>query len=168
MASLNHLASVYKLNIYQMVVSFGCFISQVNPTSILTFIICDLSIQIVTITPTIPARQNRRGWPKIRFWLPAEIQLLNREECEIQLEGMKPVTLQLKATCPETGATEGLKVIVPHISYRHSRWFWNNQPDFPIIWVGIRLSLLVRFVSNFSAEFNLTSKNKRYNLPTFH
>lgn len=79
----------------------------------------------------------------ISFWLPAEIQLVNRDKCEIQLEGIKPITLQLKATCPETGATEGLKVIIPDIFYRHSRCFWNNQPDFPTIWVRRRLGRVV-------------------------
>jgi len=103
----------------------------------LKIIICDSTVKTITITPTIPARKNYRGWPKISFWLPKEIQLVNRDMCEVQLQGIKPITLDIKATCPEfeTGATEGLKVIVPHISNRHSRWFWNNQPDFPTAWV---------------------------------
>ena len=103
----------------------------------LTFITCGLSVETITITPTIPARKNGREWPKICFWLPAEIQLLDRDECEIQLEGVKPITLRIKATCPEIGATEGLKVIILQISYGHSSWFWNNQPYFPTIWVRI-------------------------------
>lgn len=73
----------------------------------------------------------------ISFWLPKEIQLVNRNKCEIPLKGITPITLEIKATCPEfeNGATEGLKVIVPHISNRHSRWFWNNQAELPAIWV---------------------------------
>ena len=72
----------------------------------------------------------------ISFWLPKEIQLVNREKCEIKLKGITPVRLELKATCPEfeNGASEGLKVIIPHISNRHSR-FWNNQPELPTILV---------------------------------
>ena len=101
------------------------------------FIICDSTVKTITITPTIPARYHGfREWPIISFWLPKEIQLVNRDMCEVQLQGIKPITLEIKATCPEfeTGATEGLKVIVPHMSNRHSP-FWNNQPDFPTAWV---------------------------------
>ena len=121
-----------------MMFFFACSLSQVHPTSILTFITCGLSVTTITITPTIPARENKRGWPTISFWLQAEVQLVNRDKCEIRLERIKPITLQIKATCPETGATEGLKAILPHISNKHSRWFWNNQPDFPTMWVRRR------------------------------
>lgn len=81
----------------------------------------------------------------ISFWLPKEIQLVNRDKCEIPLKGIKPITLQIKATCPVTGVTEGLKVIIPHISNKHSQWFWNNQPDLPIIWV--RRQIMFRFIT---------------------
>lgn len=126
-----------------MIFFFVCSLSQVHPTSIMTFITCGLSVKTITITPTIPARLNKRGWPKISFSLPSEIQLVNRDDCEIQLEGIKPITLQIKATCPETGTTEGLKALLPHISNKHSRWFWNNEPDFPTVWVRGRLSRVV-------------------------
>ena len=78
----------------------------------------------------------------ISFWLPKEIQLVNRDQCEIPLKGTTPIKLEIKATCPEfeNGATAGLKVIVPHISNRHSRWFWNNQPELPTIWVRQKIN----------------------------
>ena len=78
----------------------------------------------------------------ISFWLPPEIQLVNEAKCEIELQGTKPITLQLKATCPTTGVTEGVKAIIPHVSNYHSRYFWNPQEaDLPAIWVCAYLFL---------------------------
>jgi len=148
---LNHLVSGNKKITYQMIFFFVCSISQVHPTSIMTFITCGLSVKTITITPTIPARLNKRGWPKISFWLPLEIQLVNRDDCEIQLEGIKPITLQIKATCPDTGATEGLKALLPQISNKHSHWFWNNHPEFPTVWVCRRLTRVV-FMKSINRE----------------
>lgn len=71
----------------------------------------------------------------ISFWLPPELQLVNKDKCEIPLQGTKPITLQLKATCPATGATEGLKAIIPHISNYHSLNYWDPRADLPTIWV---------------------------------
>ena len=130
---------VYKKTEHISITTFfsRCSLLQVHPTSMLTFIICNYTVRTITLTPTIPARYDEyREWPMISFWLPKEIQLVNREKCEIPLKGITPVRLELKATCPEfeNGASKGLKVIIPHISNRHSR-FWNNQPKLPTIWV---------------------------------
>lgn len=119
----------------------SCSSLQVYPrATTLTFTTCSLSITTITITPTIPARQNAQlDWPVISFWLPNEIQLVDNErQCEIQLRGTEPISLRIKATCPAAGATEGLKAIVPHISNLHSTFWDRRKVGLPTIWVRRR------------------------------
>ena len=115
--------------------------SQFYPrTTRLNFITCGLSISTITITPTIPARQNEdEKWPKISFWLPREIQLVDQSQCDTELRGTQKITLRIKATCPAAGATEGLKAIIPYIANLHSR-VWNSKVNLPTIWVCRQMS----------------------------
>lgn len=95
---------------------------------------CSLSIQTITLTPKIPARRNALGkWPKVKFWLPIEIQLIDKRQCEVQLEGTKSVSIKIKATCPDGQVTEGLKAIVPQMEI-HSK-LWHPKTGLPTIWV---------------------------------
>jgi len=115
------------------------FCSQFYPrTTRLNFftqVTCDLSISTITITPTIPARQNEgKEWPKISFWLPREIQLVDQSQCDIELRGTQKITLRIKPTCLAAGATEGLEAIIPYIASLHSR-VWNSKVSLPTIWV---------------------------------
>ena len=129
--TLHHLN--YKLKFF-----FSCSSLQVYPrATTLTFTTCNLAITTITITPTIPARQNNNlVWPMISFWLPKEIQLVDNErQCEIQLRGTEPISLKIKATCPAAGATEGLKAIVPHISNFHSNFWHLRKVGLPTVWV---------------------------------
>lgn len=122
----------------ERILFFSCSPSQVYPrATTLTFTTCSLSITTITITPTIPARQNSRSnWPMISFWLPKEIQLVdNEDQCELELRGTTPILLRIKATCPAAGATEGLKAIVPHISTLHSKFWHLDKVGLPTIWV---------------------------------
>ena len=113
--------------------------SQVYPrTTILQLQSCDLSIQQITFTPTIPAREHEIfGYPKFYFWLPDEVQLVNQQQCEIELKGTTPVTLNIKATCPQsTQISSGLRAIVPQRSQIHDQfWF---RAHLPTVWVRIQ------------------------------
>lgn len=116
----------------------ACFLPQVYPrATTFTLTTCSLSITNFTITPTIPARRDKNGiWPKISFWLPKEIQLVNNDEqCEIELRKTESVLLEIKTTCPATGVSEGLKAIVPHISGLHFNSVWTTDVGLPTIWV---------------------------------
>lgn len=118
-----------------------CLLCQVYPkNTIFTLTACSLTIHTITLTPTIPVRQNNDSkWPMISFWLPPEIQLLD-EQCEIALKGKTSVTLKIKATCPTTEVTEGLKAITPHISVIHSKT-WHPKVYFPTIKVHSKFNL---------------------------
>jgi len=113
---------------------------QVYPrATTFTLTTCSLSITSFTITPTIPARRDRNGqWPKISFWLPEEIQLINNDDqCVIELRETESVLVEIKTTCPATGVSEGLKAIVPHISDLHFSNVWRTDVGLPTIWVRV-------------------------------
>lgn len=96
--------------------------------------ICSLNIHTITLIPKIPARKNSDGlWPKVKFWLPYETQLVDNKQCGIQLEGTKNVSIAIKATCPDGQVTEGLKAIVPQMEI-HST-LWHPKTGLPTIWV---------------------------------
>ena len=69
----------------------------------------------------------------VKFWFPKEIQLVDNNQCGVQLEGTKNVSIEIKATCPDGQVTEGLKAIVPQMKV-HSK-FWHPQTGLPTIWV---------------------------------
>lgn len=95
---------------------------------------CSLSIQTITFIPKIPARKNANGdWPVVKFWFPKEIQLVDNNQCGVQLEGTKNVSIAIKATCPDGQVTEGLKAIVPQMEL-HST-LWHSKTGLPTIWV---------------------------------
>ena len=111
--------------------------SQVYPrTTILQLQSCDLSIQQITFTPTIPAREHEI-FGYLKFWLPDEVQLVNQQQCEIELKGTTPVILNIKATCPQnTQIPTGRRAIVPQISQIHDT-FWLHA-HLPTVWVLIQ------------------------------
>jgi len=89
---------------------------------------------VITITPTIPVRRTIRGLPKITFAAPPEVDILD-SSCEVELkEGIKPVTVTIKAACKQTGVTKRLKPIIPSIFFQNSA-FWNAGVGLPTIWV---------------------------------
>ena len=118
---------------------YARFLLQVYPRAkamILTPCDDDLSITTFNITPTIPARRDYlEQLPKISFWIPPEIQLVNRNQCQITLEGTKSILLEVKPRCPAPKATEGLKAIVPHFSDLHRSHNWSPNSSLPTIWV---------------------------------
>ena len=128
--------------------------SQVYPrTTILQLQSCDLSIQQITFTPTIPAREHEIfGYPKFYFWLPDEVQLVNQQQCEIEFRGTTPVTLNIKATCPQnTQIATGLRAIVPQISEIHPYWF---RAHLPTVWVRIQnIRTIKKETKNFKAVY---------------
>ena len=105
--------------------------------------ICDPENHHITITPTIPVRGTVRGLPKISFHAPPEVDIL-QDSCEVELaEGIKPMTITIKAAC-ERDVTEGLKPIIPRISTRNSR-FWSHKAGLPTIWVCISIYVDMKF-----------------------
>ena len=60
--------------------------------------------------------------------------MIKSSQCGIQLQGKKNFTLQLKAICPTSGVSGGLKAIVPFISDLIP--VWNADISFPKIWVS--------------------------------
>ena len=88
----------------------------------------------ITITPTVPVRPDpsgRRGFPKITFYAPPEVDIL-RDSCEVTLlGGIQPVNITIKATCGGP-VTAGLKRIIPVIIEKNSN-FWGAGPRLPTI-----------------------------------
>jgi len=96
---------------------------------------CNTEHHIITITPTIPIRPTIRGLPKITFAAPLEVDILD-SFCEVTLlEGITPVTVTVKAACNQDGVTEGLKPIIPRISYANSPFWHPDTVGLPTIWV---------------------------------
>lgn len=132
-----HLSKLYKPKTLNYIARFPL---QVYPRSTtFTLTTCSLSITTFNITPTIPARKDLIGeWPKINFYLPKEIVLVNNEDqCKISLQGTKTISLQIRTACPAPGGTQGLKAIVPRISdlHIHKSRFWDVSISLPTIWV---------------------------------
>jgi len=102
---------------------------------------CALSMKEITITPTIPIRRTMRGLPKIMFWTPPDVDLLDtKSSCEIELpEGMNSIKVKIKAACKQGGVTQGLQVIVPVISYANSRFWHPKKVGLPTVWVCVFL-----------------------------
>lgn len=59
--------------------------------------------------------------------------MVDKNQCKVQLEGTKNVSIAIKATCPDGQVTEGLKAIVPQMKV-HSK-LWHPQTGLPTIWV---------------------------------
>ena len=102
---------------------------------------CALSAEEITITPTIPIRRSERGLPKIRFWTPPDVDLLDtKTSCEIELpEGTNSITVKIKAACKQGGVTQGLQPIVPEISFANSIFWHPKKVGLPTIWVCVFL-----------------------------
>ena len=104
---------------------------------------CALSTEEITITPTIPIRKDPRphgrGLPKISFWTPPDIDLLDsKSSCEIELpEGTNTITVKIKAACKQGGVTQGLQAIIPVISYANSRFWHPRKVHLPTVWVRV-------------------------------
>lgn len=144
------------------------FYPRTTRLNFITHVTCGLSISTITITPTIPARQNDDNlWPKISFWLPSEIQLLDQSQCDIELRGTQNITLRIKATCPAIGAGGGLKAIIPYIANVHSR-VWNTRVNLPTIWVSRQITSIRDLQKHFLKFTVLHSKHTvqiDHNLP---
>ena len=142
---------------------------QVYPRTI-QLQICDLSIKQITFTPTIPARKLQYlGYPKFYFWLPDGVQAVNRQ-CQIELKGTTPVTLNIKATCPQnTQISTGLRAIVPQrLNIHDPFWF---EAHLPTVWVRIQNTRTIKKeTKNFKAVTDVfsschergTKKNSEY------
>ena len=103
---------------------------------------CALSTEEITITPTIPIRRAEiRGLPKISFWTPPDVDLLDtRGSCEIELpEGTNSITVKIKAACKQGGVTQGLQAIIPVISYGNHAFWHPRKVGLPTIWVCVVL-----------------------------
>ena len=101
---------------------------------------CALSTEEITVTPNIPIRRDkRRGLPKISFWTPPDVDLLDTKgSCHIELpEGTNSITVKIKAACKQGGVTQGLQTIVPVISYANSRFWHPRNVHLPTIWVHV-------------------------------
>lgn len=60
---------------------------------------------------------------------------MGENPCEVRLqEGLTPVKITIKATCKVDGVTQGLKAIIPFISYSNSE-MWGAKTVLPTIWV---------------------------------
>ena len=105
---------------------------------------CETQLYPIAITPTIPVRSTHRstqrpfggGLPKLSFHTPKEAVIL--QGCEVELKlGIESVHIVVKAACLQSRqVSEGLKPIIPHISYPNSD-FWNHDIGLPTIWVII-------------------------------
>ena len=104
---------------------------------------CDASLHTITITPTIPVRPTRRGYPKITFHAPKEVDVV--KSCEVELQGTDPVEIKVKAACNQGTTTSGLKAIVPSIFYLNSV-FWHVTVGLPTIWVCLYAFMLFKCV----------------------
>ncbi len=104
---------------------------------------CELSTNEITITPTIPVRENtgtvRYKLPKISFWMPPDVELVDSQSsCGMELKkGTQSTTFKIKAACKQGGVTGGLQAIVPHISHPNSLFWHPTKVGLPTIWVCI-------------------------------
>ena len=91
----------------------------------------------MTLTPTIPVRKYRFGYPKITFYAPKEV--IVKKSCVASLMDLKPVHLSVTAACKE-GSTTGLKPIV--LSFHRITPRWDAKYSLPKIWVCLTINLL--------------------------
>ena len=98
---------------------------------------CQLSTEEITITPTIPVVRTLRGLPRIAFWMPPDVVLVDSQSsCNMPLkEGTQSITVKIKAACKQGGVTEGLQTIVPVLSHINSRFWRPRNAHLPTIWV---------------------------------
>ena len=109
-----------------------------SPTTLVISECTDPLFHNITLTPTIPVRRNSRGdFVSVTFYLPKGLWLVNKEKCSVQLEGTKPVTVQVGATCTMLYGLKKFSVITPKIT--NNLWdsrFWRAF-GLPTIWVCI-------------------------------
>jgi len=69
--------------------------------------------------------------------MPPDIDLLDsKSSCVIELQqGMKNITVKIKAACKESPVTQGLQAIIPEISNKISRFWHPDNVTLPTIWV---------------------------------
>ncbi|XP_074620010.1 uncharacterized protein LOC141878862 isoform X3 [Acropora palmata] len=111
---------------------------NVSPTTLVISECTDPLFHNITLTPTIPVRRNSRGdFVSVTFYLPKGLWLVNKEKCSVQLEGTKPVTVQVGATCTMLYGLKKFSVITPKIT--NNLWdsrFWRAF-GLPTIWVTV-------------------------------
>jgi len=111
---------------------------KVKPT-ILKITECSNEEKTFQITPTIPIGESPwtpGGYLNISFSLPRGIQLVNTEDCKVEMKNRETVTIRVIARCSTIRGTNN-KVIIPKIVDYHSL-FWNPaQVDLPSIWVSV-------------------------------
>lgn len=100
---------------------------------------CKLSTENITITPTIPVVRTTLGVPRIVFWMPPDVVLIDSQaSCNIKLkEGTQSITIKIKAACKQGGVTEGLQAIVPKLSFKNSKFWKPRRVHLPTIWVCV-------------------------------
>ena len=93
----------------------------------------------IILTPTIPVRRNSKGnFLSVTFYLPNGLWLVNKEKCDVQLEGTKSVTVKVGATCTTLYGSTKLSVITPAITNSFQSEFWGVFGfGLPTIWVCI-------------------------------
>lgn len=83
----------------------------------------------------IPVRKNSKGnFLFVTFYLPTNLWLENKEDCSIKLEGTKPVTVRVGATCTTLYGSKKLLVITPKILNPTDSEFWGVF-GLPTVWV---------------------------------
>ena len=103
-----------------------------SPRTLLISECADPFFHNITLTPTIPVRGI---FVSVTFYLPEGLWLVNKGKCSVQLEGTKPVTVQVGATCTTLYGLKKYSVITPKIT--NNLWdskFWAAF-GLPTIWV---------------------------------
>ena len=96
-----------------------------SPTTLLISECADPFFHETSLTPTIPVRKNSLGnFLSVTFYLPKGLWLVNKGKCSVQLEGTKPVTIKVGATCTMLYGLKKFSVITPKITNSFQSKFW--------------------------------------------
>ena len=108
-----------------------------SPTTLLISECADPFFHEITLNPTIPVRKNSLGnFLSVTFYLPKGLWLVNKGKCSVQLEGTKPVTVKIGATCTTLYGLKKRSVITLKITNPFQSKFWGSF-GLPTIWVCI-------------------------------
>ncbi|XP_015775656.1 PREDICTED: uncharacterized protein LOC107353782 [Acropora digitifera] len=112
---------------------------HVTPTTLNISECTDPLFHNIILTPTIPVRRNSKGnFLSVTFYLPNGLWLVNKEKCDVQLEGTKSVTVKVGATCTTLYGSTKLSVITPAITNSFQSEFWGVFGfGLPTIWVTV-------------------------------
>ena len=108
------------------------YLSQIEPPSI-HLSTCDFqSEEYIQITPTIPVRQGRHGYLRVRLWMSEGLKI-DQEHCEKKIRGTEVIRIRLLTICSFSRAAQNnLRVT---LQFAPHSLFWTQETR-PSVSVG--------------------------------